>query len=168
MCQKSCWWEVMTGHQRQSWGHGEKRQEEHEQAGETQNMVPASAFYTCEDKSATPGRLLRGCPCAAACSANCQPSLLAKAFQAPLGALWKSRLLRRSSVNILLRTMFMTSCFVWLFSMNRKLDLHVKKTGTGAKCGARLCFSFLFKFTHRSWCINAPRIIKDQGKTIGL
>lgn len=113
----------MIGHQRQSRGHGEKRQEEHEQAGETQNTVPASAFYTCEDKSATPGKLLRGCPCAAACSANCQPSLLAKAFQAPLGALWKSRLLRRSSVNILLCTMFMTSHFVWLFSMNRKVQV---------------------------------------------
>lgn len=106
-------------------GDGKKGQEEHEQEGERPAHDPCPVFYPCEEEAAAPGMPLGGCPNVGANSANCSPPSLAKSFGALLGALWKSSLLRRSSTNVLLCTAFVASCLVWLFSMNRKLDLHV-------------------------------------------
>lgn len=122
MCQKPSY-EVVIRHQRVE--DSKKGQEEHEQEGERPAHGPCPVFYLCKEKAAAPGKPLGGCPDVGASSANCSPSLLAKGFQAPLGALWKNSSLRRSSTNVLLCTAFMALCLVWLFSMDRKLDLHV-------------------------------------------
>lgn len=84
----------MIQHQRLCWGHGEKRQEEREHEGRGQRTAPA--FYTGGDEAAAPGKPLGGRP-----GVFCEfPTILggAEAFQAPLGALGKSRSLRRTGV----------------------------------------------------------------------
>lgn len=56
------------------------------------------------------------------CSANSPPPLGAEAFQAPLEEQIPEKGQREDT---LLCTVLVTWCFVWLCSMNRKLDLHV-------------------------------------------
>lgn len=48
-------------------------------------------------EAAAPGKAPEGCSDVGVCSANCSPSSLAEAFHMPLGSLWKSSLLRRTS-----------------------------------------------------------------------